>query len=206
MTDYKKLYEALKKELKKDPYLDPDVHGPEFREEFHKLKRDSAHMKRNNRSQVLANRIKEDKIKTQEKKIKGLEAKVEEYEEKLITGLPLSEAYYKKQISKQDEEIKRLQERIKDLEQQKPLSTGSVEPITKKDFSEIIHEILKENRDSMNVLQISKEIWKKHSVRLYESDIFYTWQYDFRWAGTELRKKGIMKPSSECSKGFWELK
>ena len=34
-------------------------------------------------------------------------------------------------------------------------------------------------------------------------DIFYTWQYDIRWVGTELRKLGIMKKDSK--RGIWEL-
>lgn len=46
MSDYKRLYEEIKKELNRDPYLDPDVHGPEFREEFHKLKRENSKLKK----------------------------------------------------------------------------------------------------------------------------------------------------------------
>ena len=46
MVDYKELYENIQKELKRDPYLDPDVHGPEFRDEFHKLKEENSKLKK----------------------------------------------------------------------------------------------------------------------------------------------------------------
>lgn len=45
--------------------------------------------------------------------------------------------------------------------------------------------------------------------------MFYTWNYDIRWAATELRKEGRMKPAyskenpgelvDESPKGIWEI-
>ena len=35
---------------------------------------------------------------------------------------------------------------------------------------------------------------------------FYSWQYDFRWGATELRKKGIMRDAKESPRGLWQLK
>ena len=81
----------------------------------------------------------------------------------------------------------------------------SLKPIVKADFSAIIHEILKENGGKMTLMDVSKEIWKKHEERLKLSDMFYEWQYVFRWGATDLRKSGIMKQSCDCKKGFWEL-
>lgn len=37
------------------------------------------------------------------------------------------------------------------------------------------------------------------------SDMFYEWQYVFRWGATDLRKSGIMKQSCDCKKGMWKL-
>ena len=36
-------------------------------------------------------------------------------------------------------------------------------------------------------------------------DVFYTWQYDLRWAAMTLRKQGIMKPADDSPRGVWEL-
>ena len=36
-------------------------------------------------------------------------------------------------------------------------------------------------------------------------DMFYTWQYTLRWAGTNLRQIGAFKPAGECPQGTWRL-
>ncbi len=65
-------------------------------------------------------------------------------------------------------------------------------------------EALENNYGEASVLDISKHIWQKHSQDLENSgNLFYTWQYDVRWAGVELRKKGILKPADE--KKLWVL-
>ncbi|WP_211108803.1 hypothetical protein [Azospirillum baldaniorum] len=56
------------------------------------------------------------------------------------------------------------------------------------------------------IVQVSKHIWENHEKKLRDSgELFYTWQYDFRWAAERLRKKKIMKPADESPKGIWEL-
>jgi hypothetical protein len=38
---------------------------------------------------------------------------------------------------------------------------------------------------------IAKWIWEHHEAELRDSgDLFYTWQYDMRWAGTRLSNEG----------------
>jgi hypothetical protein len=65
-------------------------------------------------------------------------------------------------------------------------------------------DALKSNYGEASVLDVSKHIWEKHSYDLENSgNFFYTWQYDVRWAGVELRKKGILKPADE--KKLWVL-
>uniref|UniRef100_A0A6C0KZZ2 Uncharacterized protein n=1 Tax=viral metagenome TaxID=1070528 RepID=A0A6C0KZZ2_9ZZZZ len=78
--------------------------------------------------------------------------------------------------------------------------------LQKTDFPDIIYTILKENGGSMNIMEISKEIWRRHNHSLSMNDMFYTWQYDFRWGATKLRKQNRMKGSTESPKGIWELK
>ena len=65
-------------------------------------------------------------------------------------------------------------------------------------------EALENNYGEASVLDISKHIWQKHSQDLENSgNLFYTWQYDVRWAGVQLRNKGILKPADE--KKLWVL-
>lgn len=42
-----------------------------------------------------------------------------------------------------------------------------------------------------SLLDVSKEVRRRHEDDLRASgDLFYTWQYDLRWAATKLRKQG----------------
>jgi hypothetical protein len=42
-----------------------------------------------------------------------------------------------------------------------------------------------------SVTQIARHIWEDHEDDLKASgDLFYTWQYDMRWAGQTLQRKG----------------
>lgn len=46
---------------------------------------------------------------------------------------------------------------------------------------------------SASVLDVSKEVWRSHRGDIERSgDLFYTWQYDLRWAATALRKEGLL--------------
>ena len=57
------------------------------------------------------------------------------------------------------------------------------------------------------LLDVAKIIWKNHKIDLENSgNLFYSWQYDYRWAATYLREKGVMKSVQESEKGIWELK
>jgi hypothetical protein len=57
------------------------------------------------------------------------------------------------------------------------------------------------------VIDVAKEIWRKHSNELSPSDdLFYTWQYDMRWAALTLRDKGILEGVDDLPRGVWSLK
>ena len=56
------------------------------------------------------------------------------------------------------------------------------------------------------IIKVCKCFWNTHENDLRKSgDLFYTWQYDIRWAATELRKNGTMKSAKDSPKGIWEL-
>ena len=68
-----------------------------------------------------------------------------------------------------------------------------------------IEEALKDLGGSATVIEVAKKIWELHEGDLKETDLFYTWQYDYRWAATKLRKDGVLKPSNGNLSGVWEL-
>jgi hypothetical protein len=46
------------------------------------------------------------------------------------------------------------------------------------------------------VTEITKHIWEHHEAELRSSgDLFFTWQYDMRWAGQTLQQKGKLSKS-----------
>lgn len=54
--------------------------------------------------------------------------------------------------------------------------------------------------------QVAKVIWDLHESELRSSgDLFYTWQYDIRWAVNQLRRDGIVAPAKESQRGIWSL-
>jgi hypothetical protein len=94
------------------------------------------------------------------------------------------------------EEINNLQKEINVLKNMinYKKTRSNVNIISKKDLQDIVKETLIILNGKSNITEISKYIWKKYNYKLLISgDIFYTWQYDIRWVGTELRKLGIMK-------------
>lgn len=56
------------------------------------------------------------------------------------------------------------------------------------------------------IVEIAKYIWDNHESDLQDSgNLFYTWQYDFRWSGKRLRDQNIIKPAKTSPSGVWIL-
>ena len=70
-----------------------------------------------------------------------------------------------------------------------------------------IVEALKEHGGAADLLDVCKTVWRRHEGDLRASgDLFYTWQYDIRWAGTKLRQSGVLAPASrEKAREPWRL-
>lgn len=76
----------------------------------------------------------------------------------------------------------------------------------KEDLQRLVKEALESADGSANIVSIAKYIWSRYETELKESgDLFYTWQYDIRWAANELRRKGIIKDAESSQRGIWEL-
>ena len=70
-----------------------------------------------------------------------------------------------------------------------------------------IVEALEEHGGAADLLEVCKTVWRNHEDDQRRSgDLFFTWQYDIRWAGTKLRKEGILAPASrEKAREPWRL-
>ena len=74
----------------------------------------------------------------------------------------------------------------------------------KDDLQQWILDALEELKGRGTVLQISTWVWQRHEAQLRSAgSIFYTWQYDLRWAATKLRHKNRLSPVKQP--GIYEL-
>jgi hypothetical protein len=59
---------------------------------------------------------------------------------------------------------------------------------------------------SAKIVEIAKDIYETHAEELERSgDLFYTWQYDMRWAGLKLSKAGKVYLSNKAGPSRWAL-
>ena len=73
-------------------------------------------------------------------------------------------------------------------------------------MKDILIESLKNHSGSADIVTICRYVWNRYEKELRESgDLFYTWQYNIRWAATDLRKSGAIKAADVSPKGVWEL-
>lgn len=74
------------------------------------------------------------------------------------------------------------------------------------DLPDILYNSIKEMGGQTNIIEVCKYVWQHYQQELFNSgDLFYTWQYDIRWAATELRKTKRMKAAEQSPRGIWEI-
>ena len=79
--------------------------------------------------------------------------------------------------------------------------------VTREDLCDWVVEALRAHNGRAHIVPICKYIWEHHEQELRKSgDLFYTWQYDVRWAGQKLRNNGTMMPAYNNKSAPWELK
>nr|WP_196108280.1 MULTISPECIES: hypothetical protein [unclassified Ochrobactrum] len=76
---------------------------------------------------------------------------------------------------------------------------------TKGDLVDWVQEALKSAGGTASILYVAQYIWNNHKKQLEENDLFFTWQYDMRWAATELRKRGVLVRAEDDRRGKWSL-
>lgn len=78
--------------------------------------------------------------------------------------------------------------------------------MTKDDLQTCVVEALKKLGGKGSIVEIAKIIYDTYEKELKASgNLFYTWQYDMRWAATQLRRQNKMKPAVQSRNGIWEL-
>ena len=77
---------------------------------------------------------------------------------------------------------------------------------TKNDLRGWVLDALRAHDGRATIIEVCRHVWQVHEPDLRLSgDLFYTWQYDVRWAAYTLRESGEMKPDKESPQGVWEL-
>lgn len=67
---------------------------------------------------------------------------------------------------------------------------------TKDDLQDWVTQALESFGGAGTIVQVAKYIWENHRKELQSSgELFYTWQYDMRWAATKLRNNKIILPA-----------
>jgi len=76
----------------------------------------------------------------------------------------------------------------------------------KEDLRDWIVAALEELGGSGSVVEVSRRIWDGHEQDLRAAgDLFFTWQYDLRWAAQTLRDAGVLVRLDGDRSGVWTL-
>ena len=78
--------------------------------------------------------------------------------------------------------------------------------LKREDLPDLLFQTIVSLKGAATIVDACKLFWDQHEKELKQSgDLFYTWQYDIRWAATELRKTGRMKAAEISPRGIWEV-
>lgn len=77
---------------------------------------------------------------------------------------------------------------------------------TRNDLQDWVVQAIQANGGSAKIVLVAKHIWLHHAQDLQASgDLFYTWQYDMRWACTRLRDTNVVEEAEVSKRGEWRL-
>lgn len=78
--------------------------------------------------------------------------------------------------------------------------------MTREDLVPIVEKAVLSYGGTASVVQVAQYIWKHHEMELKASgNLFYTWQYDMRWAALKLRKLRRLVDADVTPRGHWQL-
>ncbi len=77
---------------------------------------------------------------------------------------------------------------------------------SRSDLQEWVIHALRANGGAATIVDVARHIWENHESELRVSDdLFYTWQYDMRWACTKLRERKIVQAADISARGEWKI-
>jgi hypothetical protein len=69
--------------------------------------------------------------------------------------------------------------------------------LSRDDFMPWVLDALRAHGGAASVVDVCRHIWNHHEKELREAgDLFYTWQYDVRWAATKLRHQNKLRETT----------
>lgn len=78
--------------------------------------------------------------------------------------------------------------------------------IARDNLKEWVLDALKASGGHAHHVDVAKHIWANHREALEAAgDLFFTWQYDVRWAADTLRREGKLRPKPKGDTGPWRL-
>ncbi|PWB89586.1 hypothetical protein C5688_15100 [Methylocystis sp. MitZ-2018] len=78
--------------------------------------------------------------------------------------------------------------------------------MNREDLVLIVEKAVQSYGGSASVVQVAQYIWKHHEPELKAAgNLFYTWQYDMRWAALKLRKMRRLAGAKVAPKGHWQI-
>ena len=79
--------------------------------------------------------------------------------------------------------------------------------MTREQLPDVVFSALTALGGKGTVARVAEQIWKVHESALRSSgDLYYTWQYDIRWAAQKLRDQGKLVHLIEAGRRYWQLK
>jgi hypothetical protein len=78
--------------------------------------------------------------------------------------------------------------------------------VKRDDLKQFFLDALLASGGRASIVDVAKHIWRGSEADLKASgDLYYTWQYDMRWAATRLREEGKLAMADRSPRGVWEL-
>jgi len=78
--------------------------------------------------------------------------------------------------------------------------------MTRDDLPNVVEGALRELGGSAPLVAVAREIWDRYEPELRSSgDLFYTWQYDMRWAAQKLRDAHKLTYRRSKGRHHWQL-
>jgi hypothetical protein len=77
---------------------------------------------------------------------------------------------------------------------------------SREDLTDWVYDAVNANGGKATLIEVAKFIWLNHEVELRNSgDLFFTWQYEMRWAAQRLRDSGKFRKVAGRERGVWEI-